>query len=146
MTPGPSSTSGRHPPAPLPPWRPEPFTPRPWARNPHVQTLAGKFLRPRPSLGLHREIWETPDGDELVLDFPSEPTPEVGAEGRTDRSPRVVVLHGLEGHARRPYVLLLHRELARRGIASVGLNFRGCARPNRRPRAYHSGETGDLAG
>lgn len=131
------------PSAPLPPWDPEPFTPRPWAWNPHVQTLAGKFLRPRPPLRLRREIWETPDGDELVLDFAPEPEPD--PHRPAGRGPRVVVLHGLEGHAHRPYVLLLHRELARKGIASVGLNFRGCARPNRTPRAYHSGETGDLA-
>ena len=61
-------------------------------------------------------------------------------------APFVLVLHGLEGHARRPYVGTALRELHERGMAGAGLNFRGCSgEPNRTPRAYHSGETGDLA-
>lgn len=127
---------------PLRSWRPEPFRAPWWARDPHVQTVAGKFLRPRPDLPLRREVWDTPDGDELVLDFA--PPPDAASTDGAE-APLVLVLHGLEGHARRPYVVQLHRELARRGVGSVGLNFRGCARPNRSTRAYHSGETGDLA-
>src|SRR5688500_5573473 len=116
------------------------FVPRPfrapfWARNRHLQTLAGKFLRPVPELPLRRERWETPDGDELLLDFTEDAGPE---------APLVLVLHGLEGSARRPYALLSYAALRRRGLAAVGLNFRSCGgEPNRLARSYHSGETGD---
>lgn len=60
-------------------------------------------------------------------------------------APLVVLLHGLEGSARRRYALLAYRELALLGIRAVGLNFRSCSgEPNRTSRAYHSGETEDL--
>lgn len=109
-----------------------------WARNPHIQTVAGKYLRPTPDLPLVRERWDTPDGDFLLVDL------HLAEDG--SRRPLVVALHGLEGHSRRAYQLGLYRELALHGIDSVGVNFRGCGgAPNLTPRAYHSGETGDLA-
>lgn len=113
---------------------PPAFQPAPWAANPHVQTLAGKYLRPEPDLLLARERWETPDGDFLDVDF----LPDPGG-------PVVLVLHGLEGHTRRRYMLNTFRVLGDAGFACVGLNFRSCSgEPNRTPRAYHSGETQDL--
>lgn len=117
-----------------PPAFPTPFRPDPWAMNPHIQTLAGKFLRPTPDLPVKRERWETPDGDFLDLDL----LPDSGG-------PLVLVLHGLEGHTRRAYVLNTFQHLRGAGMVPVGLNFRACSgEPNRRARTYHSGETGDL--
>lgn len=92
---------------------------------------------------LRREVLETPDGDELILDH---------AEGPPG-GPRLLVLHGLEGSSNSVYVQGLLEAAARRGFRGTALNFRSCARdpgdlsrmlPNRRPRLYHSGETGDL--
>lgn len=118
---------------------PRPFHPPPWARNRHVQTLAGKFLRPRPPIPLRRERWETPDGDFLDLDFVCG-----GADDGLDHAPIVLLLHGLEGNALRSYALLSYQALRRRGVAAVGLNFRSCGgEANRLARSYHSGETGD---
>ena len=58
----------------------------------------------------------------------------------------MVVLHGLEGSSRSGYVVEACRQLLRRGIRPLALNFRGRSGiPNRRRRLYHSGETGDLA-
>ena len=117
------------------PFTPRPFRPPLWARNPHVQTLVGKFLRPHPQVPLRRERWETPDGDFILMDFADE-----GMEG----APTVLLLHGLEGSARQPYALLSYRAMRRRGLAPVGMNFRSCGgEPNRLARSYHSGETGD---
>lgn len=119
------------------PFSPRPFQPPPWGRNRHVQTLAGKFLRPSPDLPVRRARWETPDGDFLDLDF---------VDQGLENAPLVLVLHGLEGNARRPYALLSYAALRRRGIAAVGLNFRSCGgEPNRLARSYHSGETGDAS-
>ena len=113
------------------------FRPAWWLRNRHAQTLAGKYLRSGRRLPLARRRVDTPDGDFLDLDFAPEPSP--GA-------PLVVLLHGLEGSTQREYMSLMFRELFDRGLRGVGLNFRGCGgEPNRVPRAYHSGETGDLA-
>ena len=119
-------------------FRLRPFRPSWWAPGPHAQTLAGKLLRPVLPLARVRERWETPDGDFLDVDLG--PAPAAGD------APVVVILHGLEGSSRRGYVLHAHDRLVRRGIQAVGLNFRSCSgEPNRLPRGYHSGETGDLA-
>lgn len=117
-------------------WEARPFRPAWWLPEAHTQTLAGKFLRPR--IVPHMERWrlETPDGDFLDLDFTPDPDPA---------RPLVVVLHGLEGHARRGYALSSYEALGRVGLPAVGLNFRSCSgEPNRKARFYHSGETGDL--
>ena len=121
---------------------PRPFRPPAWAPGAHAQTLAGKLLRPRPSIRLRRERWETPDGDLLLLDFADRPVQDARPPARP--APLVLVLHGLEGHALRPYALLAYQALNALGVDAVGLNFRGCGgAPNLRPRSYHSGETGD---
>jgi uncharacterized protein len=114
-----------------------PFRAARWLPGAHPQTVAGKFLRPEIPLPLTRERWETEDGDFLDLDFTEDPG---------ESAPVVVVLHGFEGSARRRYALMAYRELARHGVRGVGLNFRSCSgEPNRLPRSYHSGETGDLS-
>ncbi|MBI4421479.1 MAG: alpha/beta fold hydrolase [Gemmatimonadetes bacterium] len=117
------------------------FTPAWWLPGPHWQTIGGRMLRSRRGVTLRRESIDTADRDFLDLDF-------AAVEGRSlpADAPLALVLHGLEGSARSKYVLELHRVLAARGMAGVGLNFRSCGgRLNRAPRLYHSGETGDLA-
>jgi predicted alpha/beta-fold hydrolase len=126
-------------------FQPRPFRPAWWARGPHAQTLAGKLLRPEVTIALERERWPTPDGDFIDVDFTPEPPPPPGG-ALPEGAPLVVLLHGLEGSARRRYALLAYRELARHGIRAVGFNFRSCSGElNHTSRAYHSGETGDLA-
>lgn len=117
---------------------PRPFRPAWWLPGAHAQTVAGKLLRAGRGMGaihLRRERWPTPDGDFLDLDFTPDPDPQ---------APLVLVLHGLEGSARRGYCLEAYRCLVPRAVAAVGLNFRACGgEANARARAYHSGETGD---
>lgn len=116
---------------------PSRFRPAWWLRNRHAQTLAGKYLRSGRSLPLERRRVDTPDGDFVDLDFAPEPAPA---------APLVVLLHGLEGSTQREYMSLMFRELFDHGLQGVGMNFRGCGgEPNRVARAYHSGDTGDLA-
>jgi len=119
------------------PWRPTRFQQPWWLPGAHTQTLAGKLLRAKPSLPVSTERLDTPDGDFLDIDW----MPETDREG-----PVVVVLHGLEGHTRRGYVIQMFRALAAQGLRAVGLNFRGCSgEVNRAARFYHSGETEDVA-
>ncbi|HEY3123843.1 MAG TPA: alpha/beta fold hydrolase [Thermoanaerobaculia bacterium] len=101
------------------------------------------MARSRRQVAFVREVLETPDGDELVLDHVEGPA----------GSPRLLALHGLEGSSYSVYVQGFLAAAARRGWRGTVINFRSCARdparlsrmlPNRRPRLYHSGETSDL--
>lgn len=115
-----------------------PFRPAPLARGPHAQTLLGKALRRPPPVRVHSERWDTPDGDEVRVDL--------GPGADHARLPLALVLHGLEGSSERAYVRLLMAALLERGVATLALNFRGCGGPpNRLPRAYHSGDSEELA-
>jgi predicted alpha/beta-fold hydrolase len=114
-----------------------------WLPGAHLQTLWARLARSRHLITFEREVLTTDDDDDLVLDHTSGPP----------GSPRVLLLHGLEGSAHSLHTQGLALRIARHGWRATVLNFRSCARdprdigrrlPNRRPRLYHSGETGDL--
>lgn len=111
------------------------FRPPWWLANPHLQTLWSTLFRRRaPRPAYVRERLELADGDFLDLDW-------CGEGG----GPLVLILHGLEGSAGSPYARGLTAMVAARGWRAVVMHFRGCSGvPNRLPRSYHSGETGDL--
>jgi len=110
------------------------FKPARWLPGPNAQTVFANLWRPPTGLRPRRERWELPDGDFLDVDRHGDP------EG-----PTVVVLHGLEGSSRAPYVKRLLVALRGHGLSAAAVNFRGCSGAmNRLPRLYHSGETGDL--
>lgn len=112
------------------------FTPAWYLRNRHVQTLWGKLARKLPPAATRLERWDTPDGDFIELHR---------IDGQPD-SPRIVILHGLEGTIRSHYAQGLLHEAARRGWAADLLLFRSCgSEMNRGRRFYHSGETTDIA-
>ena len=104
-------------------------------RQTDVNTIYAGTLRKRPRVDWERERLELPDGDFVDLDW-------VYCPG----SDRLAILtHGLEGHARRPYMAGMARAYHRAGFHVCAMNFRGCSgEPNRRLRSYHIGETGDL--
>ncbi|MBI5067628.1 MAG: alpha/beta fold hydrolase [Deltaproteobacteria bacterium] len=111
-----------------------PFAPARWLPGPNAQTVFANLWRPPSGLRPRRERWELPDGDFLDVDRHGDPD-----------GPTAVVLHGLEGSSRAPYVVRMVSALQARGLSAVALNFRGCSGTmNRLPRLYHSGETGDL--
>ncbi len=122
---------------------PSAFRPAAWLPGAHLQTVWGRLARSRRQVRFRREVLETPDGDELVVDHVDGPA----------GSPRGIVLHGLEGSSYSVYAQGLLHEIRERGWRGAAMNFRSCARdpadlermlPNRRPRLYHSGETEDL--
>lgn len=82
-----------------------------------------------------RERLETSDGDFVDLDW-----------SRGDGSRGLVfIMHGLEGHSRRKYVLGMVKAAREHGLDAVAMNFRGCSgEPNRKVSMYHSGWTRDL--
>ncbi|MCB0847463.1 MAG: alpha/beta fold hydrolase, partial [Bacteroidetes bacterium] len=111
------------------------YSPPRWLKNrKHLQTIYPTLLRPTPPLSYLRERIPTPDGDFLDLDW-----------SRVKGTKLVIVLHGLEGSADTKYVRGMIRAFNRRGWDGMGLNFRGCSgETNILPRAYHSGDTGDI--
>lgn len=117
-----------------------PFRIAPWLRSAHAQTIGGRLLRRMRPPAFERERIELPDGDFVDVDRPVFPI-----QSRSD-APLVLLMHGLEGSARRGYAIETYRQLALRGVRSLGLNFRSCSgEPNRAPRFYHSGDTADIA-
>jgi uncharacterized protein len=117
------------------------YRPAWWVPGAHAQTLWGKLVRrPRPAQ-TRVERWDTPDDDFLEihrLDAPRHAFPA--------RTPRVILLHGLEGTVRSHYAQGLLGEIGRRGWAADLVLWRSCgSTPNRARRFYHSGETTDLA-
>lgn len=110
----------------------------PWfARNAHLQTLWGKFVRPEPPVAAEREKWKTPDGDDVFV---------IRANSDRVEVPRFVLFHGLEGTERSHYVSSLFRAAAERGWGADMLLWRSCGGENNRAaRFYHSGETEDAS-
>ncbi|WP_169307544.1 YheT family hydrolase [Gemmatimonas aurantiaca] len=133
-TPLTASTTSAVPGAAPPPTRP--YRAAWWLPDPHSATIWGRVGRREPPAPTHIERWDTPDGDFVDL------VRLAGARGA--QSPRLLLLHGLEGGVHSHYVRALFREARSRGWAADLLLFRSCgSEPNRLPRSYHSGETGD---
>lgn len=107
-----------------------------WLPDPHSATIWGRLGRREPPAPTQLERWDTPDGDFVDV------VRLTGARG--NHSPRLLLLHGLEGGVHSHYVRALFREARSRGWAADLLLFRSCgSEPNRLARSYHSGETGD---
>jgi len=111
------------------------FKPAWWLRSPHLQTLWPVFFKKRHKLKLLSEQVELDDGDFLDICW---------SEQQSDKV--VLVLHGLEGSISSHYINGVIYQIEQSGYQPVLMCFRGCSgHLNRLPRAYHSGETGDLA-
>ncbi|MEM1123980.1 MAG: alpha/beta fold hydrolase [Bacteroidota bacterium] len=81
-----------------------------------------------------RERISTPDDDFIDLDWSKKGFDKL-----------VLVLHGLEGDASRPYVQGMIRLFNQNGYDGVGMNFRGCSgEMNKALRMYHNGEIEDV--
>lgn len=107
--------------------------------NPHLQTLAPRFIRKK---ALFEPVWQTldtPDGDFLDLAWSEDWQTETAHS-----KPLFILFHGLEGSFYSPYANGLMDAFAKQGWLAVMMHFRGCSgKPNRLARAYHSGEIGD---
>lgn len=100
----------------------------------HLQTLYAA-LRPPPRIALERSRWDTPDGDFIDVD----------SAGDAAAARRLVLFHGLEGSADSHYARAIAAHAVAQGWRIAIVHFRGCSgEPNRRPRAYHSGDTEEI--
>ena len=107
-----------------------------WLTNAHLQTIYGAKLAHAPRLAFRRERWDTPDADFVDVDF---------IDGPPD-APWVHLYHGLEGSSNSPYARMLMSFVRDRGWRGSVFHFRGCSgEPNRLARAYHSGDSAEIA-
>ena len=106
-------------------------------KNRHIQTLYQTFFRKVRNIEFHIEEFILDDGDFLELYWHK--TPNCKAN-----TPIVIIFHGLAGSHTSPYIKGIMKSLAQAGYNTVLMHFRGCTgKPNKLPRSYHSGETGD---
>ncbi len=105
-------------------------------RNGFVSTVYSGLIRNVNGVIQERERITLSDGDFLDLDwsFCGELTDKL-----------IIILHGLEGNAQRPYMTGTAKVFNENGFDAVCVNFRGCGgEPNLKYRSYHSGATEDL--
>ena len=115
------------------------FVPHPWVRNGHLQTIVGRYLvGPVARLNSCYHEFEVEDGDRLSL---LDSIPEGWEAGR----PAAVLVHGLAGCARSPYVVRMAARLCAKGVRAVRLNLRGAGPGFGLARnVYHAGRSGDV--
>jgi predicted alpha/beta-fold hydrolase len=105
-------------------------------RNYHVSTIYAATIR-RVQWEQHRERLELPDSDFLDIDWSY-------SEGNGVKKV-LVIMHGLEGSAKRPYVTGMAKYFNARGWDVAAVNLRGCSGElNRKFQSYHAGATDDL--
>ncbi len=105
-------------------------------RNYHISTVYASTLRKAPVVQ-ERERLELTDSDFLDIDW--------SFTQEKDCKKVLVVMHGLEGSANRPYVTGLAHHFTQNGWDVAAVNFRGCSGElNRKFKSYHAGATGDL--
>lgn len=116
-----------------------PFEPHPLWRGGDLQTIAGRYL-PSRKIRLRSTNHELPleDGDRLML-FDSLPS------GWRPGDPAAVLVHGLSGCARAPYVVRVADRLVRWGCRVVRMNLRGAGAGFGLARGiYHAGRSEDV--
>jgi len=114
------------------------FRPLPLLTNPHAQTLVAAKLSWSREPPASTSLVPLPDGDRIALEVS---TPQ----GWQPYEPTVVMLHGLCGCHRSPYMQRLTSKLLRRGIRAIRMNLRGCGSGRGLARSpYHSGLSADV--
>jgi predicted alpha/beta-fold hydrolase len=100
----------------------------------HSATILASFL-PRPKAAWTRyERLELADGDFLDM-----------AWKQSGNARLAILSHGLEGSLNASYIRGMADTLSHAGWDILAWNYRSCGGiPNRLPRSYHSGESGDL--
>ena len=91
-----------------------------WLPGGHAQTLSAAFWKGHcePERGVPRTI-ALPDGDALIAmdDCPA---------GWEAGDPAILMMHGLSGSARNPFLVRVASKLTQRGHRVFRLNLRGC--------------------
>ncbi|NNK27808.1 MAG: alpha/beta fold hydrolase, partial [Flavobacteriaceae bacterium] len=112
------------------------YNPPLFFKSGHASTVYSGLFRKVNGIKQERERITLSDGDFLDLDW------SYTAGGSESL---VILLHGLEGNAQRPYMLGSAKLFNSQAYDVVCVNFRNCSEtPNTKYRSYHSGATEDL--
>ena len=108
-----------------------------WLPGGNLQTLYAALVADAGAVPAYRRTrWDTPDGDFVDVDWL-----DAGAD-----APLAILFHGLEGDSRSHYARALAHAFAAVGWSVAVAHFRGCSgEPNRLARAYHSGDSAEIA-
>ncbi|MEZ4802805.1 MAG: alpha/beta fold hydrolase [Gelidibacter sp.] len=105
-------------------------------KNGFVSTVYSGLVRRVSGVKQERERLKLSDGDFLDLDW---------SFSKEKSIKLIIILHGLEGDAQRPYMTGTAKLFNENDIDAVCVNFRGCSgEENLKFRSYHSGATEDL--
>ncbi|KAL3814518.1 hypothetical protein ACJIZ3_015786 [Penstemon smallii] len=124
----------------------------PWLCSPHIQMLFHHYSGNVPVVNYRRQIFITPDGGTLALDWvinaddAKTPTATVDdALQNDDKNPIIIIIPGLSGDSDSTYVKHLAFKMAKRGWNVLVLNHRGCGGvPLTSDWFYHGTWTGDM--
>jgi predicted alpha/beta-fold hydrolase len=114
------------------------FKPIPFFQDHFSQTILGSMFNFFTYMDAKTEYVRLKDGDLLALEVA---TPKNWKEG----DPSVMLVHGLCGSHKSPYLIRLTRHLLKRGIRSIRLNLRNCGSGKGLARKfYHCGISEDI--
>jgi len=112
------------------------YNPKFLFKNGQFSTIYSGIFRKVIGIDQTRERITLSDNDFLDLDWSY-------ASEKTNKL--IIILHGLEGNAQRPYMLATAKIFTQNRIDAVCVNFRGCSgETNLKYKSYHSGDTQDL--
>lgn len=115
---------------------PSSYTPPFWSKNGTIATVFSGLYRRVNGVNQQRERISTRDNDFLDLDW---------SFSKTTTNSVIILLHGLEGHGQRPYIMGSAKLFNKNNIDACAVNFRGCSgEDNKFYYSYHSGATNDL--
>jgi len=118
----------------------DPFRPHRFLKGPHLQTVVGTLVQRRsvPTKTVIERV-ELEDGDQTTIHL-NEP------ENATDDSPILLILHGLEGSADRPYMNRTARKALVEGFRTARMNMRLCGdAENVSKRFYNGAQSEDVS-
>ena len=116
------------------------FRPHPLLRSGHLQTILGAIVTGQlPPYSAHQHVIDLHDGESMVVH-------EEQADGLSSSAPLAILVHGLGGDHRSPYMRRIAHRLSKAGVRVWRVDLRGCGAGL--PHAYrpaHAGTSADLA-
>ncbi|KAL3689612.1 hypothetical protein R1sor_015921 [Riccia sorocarpa] len=118
------------------------YSATPWLASPHLQTLFLHFFGRSPRVEYQRQLYITPDGGTIALDWVHPPS---GQGTASDETPTIITVPGLTSDSRDHYMRHLVKGLSDCGWRVVVINHRGLGGVSiTSDRLYNAGWTEDL--